>query len=121
MGPEISSDSNRARVGDDMVGFAVDARDGRVGKVDLVDYQRTCMVVTTRRWPFRRRHVVPASAVASVDPGRRVVYVRTSMRDILSGPPYDGGAGLDEDGELEAEGDYARDAEDRETDAYARQ
>jgi len=120
MATELSNDLNRGRLGDELVGFAVDARDGRVGKVERVNYEGTCMAVTTRRWPSRRRHVVPASAVASIDPGQKIVYVRTSKRDILSGPAYDDGAGIDEDRETEAEGYYARHADDRETDASAR-
>ena len=120
MATELSNDLNRGRLDDELVGFDVDARDGRVGKVERVNYEGTCMVVTTRRWPSRRRNVVPASAVASVDPGRRVVYVRTSKREIVSGPGYEDGVGVDEDRELEAEGYYARHADDRETDASAR-
>ena len=92
MAIEISNDVDRPGEGDDFVGFAVDARDGRVGRVDRVNSQRTRMVVTTRRWPLRRRHVVPLSEVASVDRGRRVIYVRTSKREILSGPRYDDAA-----------------------------
>lgn len=118
---QISNELNRGLVGDDPVGFAVDARDGRVGKVDHVNSDRTYMVVTTRRWPLRRRHVVSATAVASVDPGRRVIYVRTSKREILSGPSFDAVAVLDGDREMEAEDDYARDVENRKTDAYARE
>jgi hypothetical protein len=120
MATELSNDLDRGRLGNDLVGFAVDARDGCVGKVERVNYQRTCMVVTTGRWLFRRRHVVPTSAVASVDPGRRVIYVRTSMREILGGPTYDDGAGIDEDRETEAEAYYAPHAGDLETDASTR-
>ncbi len=119
MTTELSNDVNRGRLGEDLVGFAVEARDGRVGKVDRVNYEQTCMVVTTGRWPSRRRHVVPASDVASVDLGRRVVLVQPSKREILSGPTYDDGAGIAEDRETEAEGYYARHADD-ETDASAR-
>jgi len=93
-----SNDLNRGPLGDNLVGFAVDARDGRVGKIDCVNHERMCIVVTTRRWPARR-HVVPASAIASVDPGRRVVFVRTSKREIVSGPTGDDGAGIDKDPE----------------------
>jgi hypothetical protein len=94
----MTNDLNRGPLGDNLVGFAVDARDGRVGKVDRVNYERTYIVVTTRRWPARR-HVVPASAIASVDPGRRPVFVLTSKRDIISGPTYDDEAEIDRDPE----------------------
>jgi hypothetical protein len=117
---DLSNDVSRGLLGEDLVGFAVDARDGPVGKVDRVNYKRTCMVVTTRRWPSRRRHVVPASSIANVDAERRVVFVRTSRREIVSGPTYDDGAGIDEDGETEAEGYYARHVDARETDPSAR-
>jgi hypothetical protein len=116
---DLSNDLNRGLLGEDLVGFAVHAGDGPVGKVDRVNYKRTCMVVTTRRWPSRRRHVVPASALASVDPEQRIVFVRTSRREIVSGPTYGEGAGIDEDRETEAEGYYARHADDRETDPSA--
>ncbi len=93
MASELWKDSNRGRLRDDVVGFSVDAPDGPVGKVERVDDERARMVATTRRWPVRRRNALPASAVVSVDRERRVVYVRTSKRDILRWPPYDGGAG----------------------------
>jgi hypothetical protein len=107
MAAELTSDLRRGRLGDDVAGFAVDAPDGRVGKVQRINYTRTCMVVATGRWPFRRRLLIPASAVATVDPDRKVVYVRTKKRDVLSGPTYDEGAGVDEERATEAERYYA--------------
>lgn len=120
MATHLSNHLTRGGLGDDVAGFAVEARDGRVGKIDRVNYEKTCMVVRTRRWPFLRRHLVPASAVASVDRERRVVYVRTNKRDILNGPAYDDVAGVDEEQEADAEGYYARCLDGPETDVYAR-
>lgn len=101
MATEFSNYGTRTRLGDDLAGFAVEAGDGRVGKVDRVNYEGTCLVVTTRRWPFSRRHLVRASAVVSVDHEARVVYVRTKKRDILSGPEYDDSFGVDDQRERE--------------------
>ena len=96
---DLSNDPKRRLLGEYLVGSRVDARDGPVGKVERVNYERMCIVVATRRWPSRRRHRVPASAIASVDPARRILFVGTSKREIVSGPTDHERAGIDEERE----------------------
>jgi len=55
------------RVADEIVGFRVDARDGEVGRVSHVTYERDYMIVDTGPWIFGRKAVVPTSLIEHID------------------------------------------------------
>ena len=78
-------------VGAEMVGFQVDAIDGRAGKVDEATTLagRDKFVVDTGPWVFGRRVVLPAGAVGRVDRAGRRVYITRTRRQIRDAPEFD--------------------------------
>ncbi len=108
MAIELSHDRDWSpRLGDDLVGFTVEARDGRVGKVIWVNYAGSCMVASIGWWPLNRPRLVPASAVAEIDARAKRVLVRVTKDDVMRAPTYEGDLGVDEGHESEAERYYA--------------
>ncbi|HKX75117.1 MAG TPA: PRC-barrel domain-containing protein [Acidimicrobiia bacterium] len=80
-------------------GFAVEAVDGSIGKVD----QETgaagpgYLVVDTGPWIFGRQVIIPAGAISSVDLDEEVVYVDLSKDQIKDSPEYDPMSGVEDD------------------------
>ena len=95
------------RLHDDVVGFTVEALDGRVGKVDRVNYKGTCIVLQKGRWPFGGKQVIPGFAVREVDSRRKTVFIDVERDDIENAPKYDESAGVDEECEKRVESYYA--------------
>jgi hypothetical protein len=75
----------------DLVGFAVEAIDGSIGKVDEAshDIGRSYIVVDTGHWIFGRRVVLPAGVIERVDPEHGRIFVGRTKDEIKSAPPYD--------------------------------
>ncbi len=81
---------------DELVGYEVEGRDGKIGKVDHVAFEKTCFFVSTSRL-FRKQYVVPASAVERVDTKGKTIYVDLSKEEVENSPEYDDHVGFDED------------------------
>ena len=93
-------------LGDEIVGFDVEAREGTLGKVDHVTYEKTCVVITTSRL-FGKRYVVPASSVEQVDLDTQTVLVDLSKEEVENSPEYDAKLGFNDDCESQTGAYYA--------------
>jgi hypothetical protein len=78
-----------SRVADEIVGFRVDARDGEVGRVTHVTYERDYMIVDTGPWIFGRRVVVPTSLIEHVDGAGKTIELPLARDDVKKGPEYE--------------------------------
>jgi hypothetical protein len=74
----------------DLTGYAVQAVDGEIGKVDeATDTTGDAhLVVDTGPWIFGRRVLLPAGVVARVDHQTRTVHVDRSRDQIREAPEY---------------------------------
>jgi hypothetical protein len=81
---------------DEVVGFEVVGRDGRIAKVDHVSYGGTCVVVSTGRL-LGKKYVVPAWAVERTDHEARTVSVDLTKDDVERSPEYDDHLGFDDE------------------------
>lgn len=72
----------------DLVGFAVHATDGTIGKIDeatsTVDASE--IVVDTGRWIFGRRVILPAGTIERIDWAEEEVYVDLTKDQIKDSP-----------------------------------
>jgi hypothetical protein len=100
-------------LGDEMVGFTVEGRDGSIGKVDHVSFGGTCVVVSTGRI-LGHKYVIPASTVAQIDLDTETIVVDLTKDDVESSPEYDADIGLDDDCEARV-GAHYRDLATRRT------
>ncbi|WP_036374666.1 hypothetical protein [Micromonospora sp. ATCC 39149] len=84
---------DRASVADaDLVGYHVEASDGRIGKIDSASHEvgGSYLVVDTGAWLFFGKKVMlPAGTVHHVDHGARTVYVDRDRDQIKAAPEYD--------------------------------
>ena len=84
----------RAEVGlvdRDIVGYEVEATDGRIGKIDESSSAAgtSYLVVDTGFWIFGKKRLIPAGAVTSVDHDADKVYVGMTKDQVKSAPDYD--------------------------------
>lgn len=79
------------RIGEDLVGFKVEATDGHIGSIDQASYDvgSSYLVVDTGPWIFGRKVLLPAGTVQNVDRDDRKVYVDRTKEQIKSSPEYD--------------------------------
>ena len=72
----------------DLSGFAVEALDGGIGKVDDATYDvgQSFIVVDTGPWIFGKKVLMPAGTVTSVDHEDRKVYVDRTKQQIKNSP-----------------------------------
>jgi hypothetical protein len=77
--------------GMDLSGFAVEATDGRIGKVDKHNEEAEAghLVVDTGVWIFGKHVLLPVGVISSIDLMERVVYVARSKDDIKNAPEFD--------------------------------
>lgn len=80
---------------DDIVGFRVQAHDGRVGRVRYVSADGSYMIVETGSWIFGRKAVVPRLALQTIDPARKTAFVWFTKSEIEGSPACD--PALDDD------------------------
>jgi hypothetical protein len=93
-------------LGDELVGYDVDGRDGKIGKVDHVAYERTCLIVSTSRL-FARQYVIPANSVERVEKDSERLAVDLTKEEVENSPAYDDDVGFDDDCEAAAGAYYA--------------
>lgn len=75
----------------DMTGFAVEAVDGSIGKIDEATYEAgsSYLVIDTGPWIFGQKVVLPAQVVTSVDQVNETVFVDRTKDEIKDAPPFD--------------------------------
>ena len=75
----------------DLVGYDVEARDGRIGKIDEMstEVDGSWLVVDTGFWIFGKRRLIPAGTVSGVDHENEVVIVNMSKAAIEAAPDYE--------------------------------
>jgi hypothetical protein len=79
------------RAGLDLVGFDVEAIDGKIGKVDEATYEtsRSYLVVDTGPWIFGKKVLLPAGLIERVDLDSQIVLVNRTKDEIKSAPEFD--------------------------------
>jgi hypothetical protein len=75
----------------DLTGFAVEATDGSIGKVDEATYEAgtSCLVVDTGFWIFGKKRMIPAGTIRSLDVGERTVYLFLSKEQVKGAPDFE--------------------------------
>ena len=75
----------------DLVGYDVEATDGRIGKIDEATYDAgsAFLVVDTGFWIFGKKRLIPAGVVDSLDATDRKVFVRMTKDEIKSAPDFE--------------------------------
>ncbi|MGW5848767.1 PRC-barrel domain-containing protein [Streptomyces sp. NPDC055254] len=77
--------------GTDLVGFDVEATDGKIGSVDeeTTEVGSARLVVDTGFWIFGKHVLLPAGTIRRIDPQERKVYVALTKDQIKDSPEYD--------------------------------
>ncbi len=76
----------------DLVGFEVEATDGKIGKVDDATHDVQAhgfVVVDTGPWIFGKKVMLPAGIIQSVELDEQKVYVNRTKDEIKSSPEFD--------------------------------
>jgi hypothetical protein len=75
----------------DLTGFAVEALDGTIGKVDEAsnDLGSSYIVVDTGPWIFGKTVLLPAGVIRDVDLDSETVFVNRTKDEIKNAPEYD--------------------------------
>ena len=74
-----------------LTGFAVEALDGSIGKVDDAsnDVGASYVVVDTGPWIFGKKVMLPAGVISDVDLDAETVFVNRTKDEIKNAPEYD--------------------------------
>ncbi|WP_031081459.1 PRC-barrel domain-containing protein [Streptomyces sp. NRRL WC-3549] len=77
--------------GADLTGYAVEATDGSIGKVDKHsdDVGSAYIVVDTGPWIFGKEVLLPAGTVKGVDTEHRTIFVDLAKEQIKNSPEFD--------------------------------
>jgi hypothetical protein len=75
----------------DLVGYAVEASDGHIGKVDKHSGEvgSAFLVVDTGVWIFGKSVLLPAGTVAGIDHDAKVVRIARTRDEIKGSPEFD--------------------------------
>jgi hypothetical protein len=75
----------------DLTGFAVEAIDGSIGKVDDAsnDVGGSYIIVDTGPWIFGKKVMLPAGVVRDVDLDSETVFVNRTKDEIKNAPDFD--------------------------------
>jgi hypothetical protein len=86
--------------GIDLEGYSVEARDGKIGKVDESTHETggSFLIVDTGPWIFGKKVMLPAGVVERIDPDSKTVVVDLTKDQIKSAPEYDEETGRDDKG-----------------------
>ena len=84
---------------EDIAGFAIEARDGEIGKVNKANAETGAahLIVDTGPWIFGRTVMLPAGVIDRIDYKHKVVYVDRDRDQIKNAPEFDDRS-LDDDG-----------------------
>ena len=74
-----------------IVGYAVEASDGHIGKVDgaSTETSRQYIVVDTGFWIFGKKRLIPVGVITRIDHTNEAVYVSLTKDEIKNAPDYD--------------------------------
>lgn len=83
--------------GTDLAGFEVEARDGKIGKIDEATGEAgsSYVVVDTGPWIFGKKAMLPAGVIRGVDRDAKIVYVDRTKEEIKNAPEL-GAGGYDD-------------------------
>ncbi|WP_042369838.1 hypothetical protein [Streptacidiphilus neutrinimicus] len=75
----------------DLVGFEVEATDGRIGKIDKHNAEADAgsIAVDTGHWIFGKHVLLCVGTISRIDPTDRVVWVDRSKEEIKNAPEFD--------------------------------
>ena len=75
----------------DLTGFNVEARDGKIGKVDEATHEAggSFIVVDTGPWIFGKKVMLPAGMVREIDLDTETVFVDFTKDEIKNAPEFD--------------------------------
>lgn len=95
----------------DLVGYRVEAADGRIGTIDEAsdDAGARWLVVDTGPWVFGRKVLLPVGTVVRVDHLDRTVHVDRTREQVKDAPAYDPEAD-DRSDHRDRIGDYYRES-----------
>ena len=85
--------------GQDLAGFAIEAVDGSIGKVDRStrDVGGSYVVVDTGPWIFGKKVILPAGTINRIDWDEMKVYVDRTKNQIKDSPELDEGGKFESD------------------------
>ena len=83
------------RLSSDVVGYDVEGRSERLGRIERVSYDGTWAVVSTG-WLRGKTYVLPARQVRLVDPESEAILVDLSKEELHESPRYDSNHGFDD-------------------------
>jgi hypothetical protein len=77
--------------GRDLTGYAVEASDGGIGKIDEATHEvgSSYIVVDTGPWIFGKKVMLPAGVIDRVDADDEKVYVDRTKDEIKDAPKFD--------------------------------
>ncbi|GAA4078655.1 PRC-barrel domain containing protein [Nonomuraea soli] len=77
--------------GVDLIGFDVEATDGKIGSVDEQSdtVGENYIVVDTGFWIFGKKVVMPAGTITRIDPQERKVFLARTKEEIKNAPEFD--------------------------------
>jgi hypothetical protein len=83
----------------DLVGFDVEATDGRIGDIDEATNEAgsAYLVVDTGFWIFGKKRMLPAGVVSGVDADEKKVFVSLTKDQVKQAPDYDAGRHRDDE------------------------
>ena len=75
----------------DITGYAIEASDGSIGKIDEATYEAgsSYVVVDTGPWIFGKKVLLPAGVLERIDHESEVVYVDRTKEEIKEAPEFD--------------------------------
>ncbi|MFE3454348.1 PRC-barrel domain-containing protein [Nonomuraea sp. NPDC059194] len=78
----------------DLVGYHVQATDGKIGSIDEATYEvgESYVIVDTGPWIFGKKVLLPGLVITRIDPQERNVYVSRTKEEIKNAPEFDEGA-----------------------------
>ena len=88
---ELWTFRTQTAMGMDLTGFAVEAIDGKIGKVDEATHEAggSYIVVDTGPWIFGKKVMLPAGVIRDVDLDTETIFVDRTKDEIKSGPEFD--------------------------------
>jgi len=79
------------RAGSNVVGYTVEATDGRIGKIDAASDEADAahLVVDTGFWIFGTKRLIPAGVVSTVDDLAHCVHIDMSKEQVKAAPDWE--------------------------------
>jgi hypothetical protein len=95
-------------VNDTLVGFTVMSGGDDIGKIDHVNYTGTCLSIETGGLFKKGRHLIPPTAIRSIDLDDETIHVAMTAEEVEQAPVYpDDERGIDDETESLVEQYYA--------------